>query len=379
MMAFKRSLFGGKRRAGKRPAGGLRAGGLHADPEGRGPPSDTKPANRPDRREVGAQRGAVHPGDPYGEVDLLDDGGRRPGGWRSGIAIGTALTVFAGVLWYAYGWGIERLASTRLPLIVADTTPIKSRPEDPGGVEVLHQDVAVLNDAAPDPGIPQAERLLPPPEVPQPPLAVAPQAEVPQAEVPQAEAPQAEVPPAEVPPAVSVAKVEELLGPPLETAAGLRGKKSVAEAAPPPAVPLAVPQTAPLTAPETAQVKLPEAAPEPVLPEPVAETLRVPEPPAATAEPAPEVAALPDAKTGGFLVQLAALRAKDGARPAWARLQKAHPALLGDRELAIQRVDLGDRGIFYRIQAGFFADRAGAGDLCNALKARGQDCLVVKR
>ena len=88
---------------------------------------------------------------------------------------------------------------------------------------------------------------------------------------------------------------------------------------------------------------------------------------------------MPAANTGDFVVQLAALRAKDGARPAWKRMQDAHAALLGDRELNIQEVDLGDRGIFYRVQAGFFADRASARDTCNALKVRGQDCLVVKR
>jgi len=361
-MAYKRPLFGG----------GLRAGGLHAGPEDRDPPGGREPANQSDPREAGAQRGARYPAEPIFEVDVLDDddGGRRPGGWRSGIAIGTALAVFAGVLWYAYGWGIEQLARTRLPMIVADTTPIKSRPEDPGGIEVLHQDVAVLNDAAPDPGKPQAERLLPPPEAPR---------------VVPAEAP----PEAPLPP-TSVTEVESLLGPPLETAAGPAGKIPAAEEVPPPAIPPAAPQiTATVRLPEAE----PEAAPETAPPVPETETLLAPEPPAIPAvspsvpapapavasEPAPQVAALPDAKTGGFVVQLAALKAKAGAAPAWARLQKAHPALLSDRELAIQRVDLGDRGIFYRVQAGFFVERAGASDLCHALKARGQDCLVVKR
>jgi hypothetical protein len=334
MMAIRQPLFGG---------------GLRADPETRAPLGDHEPANETQSEEAGAQRGAIHPGDPNLEVDLLDDDvGRRPGGWRSGVAIVAALAIFVGILWYAYDWGMGQLATTRLPVIVADSTPIKSRPETPGGLEVLNQDVAVLNDPAPSPELPQAERLLPPPEMPQP---------------PQAEAPQAE----------SLAKVEELLGPPLETAAG------------------------PPDAPQVAAAGQPEAAPEPVLPEPKAEVQLAPELPAvppvapvaataapapqvaATAAPAPQVAALPDAKTGGFVVQLAALRAKEAARPAWARMQKAHPALLGSRELAIQEVDLGDRGIFYRVQAGFFADRAGARDTCNALKARGQDCLVVKR
>ena len=349
-MAYKRPLFGG---------------GLRAGPEDPGPPGGREPANQSDPREAGAQRGASYPGEPIFEVDVLDDdGGRRPGGWRSGIAIGAALAVFAGVLWYAYGWGIEQLARTRLPVIVADTTPIKSRPEDPGGIEVLHQDVAVLNDAAPDPGKPQAERLLPPPEAPR----VAP----------------AEAPPAAALPSTSVTEVESLLGPPLETAAGPAGKIPAAEEVQPPALPPAAPQI-------TATVRLPEAVPETAPPVPEAETLLAPEPPAipavspsvpapaAASEAVPQVAAMPDAKSGDFVVQLAALKAKDSARPAWARLQKAHPALLGDRELAIQRVDLGDRGIFFRVQAGFFVERAGARDLCNALKARGQDCLVVKR
>ncbi|MHA1151381.1 MAG: SPOR domain-containing protein [Alphaproteobacteria bacterium] len=350
MMAFKRPLF---------------RGGLHAGLEDRDPLGDRQPANQSDPREGGAQRGTSYPGDPDFEVDLLDDdGGRRPGGWRSSIAIGAALAVFVGVLWYAYGWGIEQLARTRLPMIVADTAPIKSRPASPGGIEVLHQDVAVLNDAASDPGKPQAERLLPPPEAPR---------------MAQTEATRVEAPQAEGLPATSAIEVENLLGPPLETAAGPPGQIPAAEETQPTAVPSAAPQIA--------VVRLPDAVPEPVLPEPEPETRLALEPPVvptmpptvATSEPAPRVAALPEAKTGGFVVQLAALKAKDSARPAWARLQKAHPALLGDRDLAIQRVDLGDRGIFYRVQAGFFVERTGARDLCNALKARGQDCLVVKR
>ena len=361
MMASKRPLFGGR---------------LHADPEDRTAPGGRDPANQSDPREAGAQRGATYPGDPNLEVDLLgDDGGRQRGGWRSNTAIVTALAVFVGVLWYAYDWGMGQLQTVRLPVIVADTTPIKSRPESPGGIEVPNRDVAVLNDVVPDPEKPQAERLLPPPEAPQMAPTGAPQAEAPQVE--------------------PVTKVEELLGPPLQTAAGPPSQMPVAEEAPLPAAPPAGPPAVPQVGPQVAAASPPEAAPErvlpePVLPEPRAETLLAPEPPAPprapvaapsapAREPAPQVAALPGAKTGGFVVQLAALRAKDGARPAWARLQKAHPALLGQRELAIQKVDLGDRGIFYRVQAGFFADRAGARGLCTALKARGQDCLVVKR
>jgi len=103
--------------------------------------------------------------------------------------------------------------------------------------------------------------------------------------------------------------------------------------------------------------------------------------PASSESPAPQVAALPPATApaGPYVVQLAALKSQDGARPAWRRLQKAHSVLLSEREMAIQEIDLGERGIFHRVQAGYFPDRTSALELCTALKARGQDCLVVKR
>ena len=131
----------------------LFGGGPRADREPRASLDGNEPHDRFQGEEAGAQRGGIpHPGDPNFEVDLLDDdGGRRPGGWRSGVAIVAALGVFVGVLWYAYDWGMTQMATTRLPMIVADASPIKSRPENPGGIEVLNQDVAVLNDPVPSP------------------------------------------------------------------------------------------------------------------------------------------------------------------------------------------------------------------------------------
>lgn len=353
-MASKQTLIGGG------PGGG-QGGGLRAGPDDRTAPGASDAANQGYRDETGAQRGAFHPGDPGVDIDLLDDHarqGRR--GMRSGIAIVAGLAVFVGILWFAYDWGMGQLEIVGLPVIVADNTPIKVRPADPGGIEVPNQNVAVLNDPVPDPQQPQSERLLPPPETPQPPQAAEPQTD-------------------------AIAKVEELLGPPLETAAGPDTKMPTAENAQPPAA------TGPPVVPQVAAA-LPEVTPEPVLPEPPAEVVQsAPEPAEASAAAAPQVpaqvptqapaqvAALPAAQAGDYVVQLAALKAQASARPAWTRLQKAHPVLLGDRELAIQRVDLGDRGIFYRVRAGFFADRAGALALCNALKTRGQDCLVAKR
>ncbi len=386
MMALKQSLFIGKRQPGS---------------DDQIPYGDRDPAERVRGEEAGGQRGAAYYDDPNAEIDLLDDGARPARGRvRSGIALVAALAVFAGILWYAYDWGMGQLETEDLPVIVADTAPIKSRPEDPGGIEVPNQDVAVLNDPVPDPAKPQAERLLPPPETPAPPQI-------------------------ETLPSATGAEAEELLRPPPETAAVPTVKAPTAKVALPPDTPQVAPEATPesvLPAPEA----VPEAAPEPVTPE-VAVAQPAPDPPAPPAAPpappaaapaseaptqvaapvvtapvvtapvvtapgaapvvtapgagpgAPQAAALPAATTGGFVVQLISIRSQDRARPAWTKLQKAHPALLGNRELSIQKADLGDRGVYYRVRAGFFAERASARDLCNALKTRGQDCLVTKR
>ncbi len=280
--------------------------------------------------------------------------GHRPG-WviLSVFATLAALAVFGGIVWYDYDRGASQF---EIPVVLADSGPIKSQPESPGGLGVPNQDAAVLNDVVPDYANPQVERLLPSPETPPP---------------AQTESVEAE--------AIIEPEALVLAGPPPETAsdpAGILHPEAVSPLA-------SAPQTAASAEPPPASAA-PGAA---LLPEPPAAQLAAtPAPPAASLpapseSPAPQVAALPlaTAPAGPYVVQLAALKSQDGARPAWGRLQKAHSALLGERELATQEIDLGERGILYRVQAGYFPDRASALELCTALKARGQDCLVVKR
>ena len=83
-----------------------------------------------------------------------------------------------------------------------------------------------------------------------------------------------------------------------------------------------------------------------------------------TAQPAPAPA---------YFVQLASLNSSAAAKQAWDSLQEAHPALLGDMRLSVQSVDLGDRGVFYRVQTGPLPNRATAKDLCWQIKAAKQD------
>ncbi len=58
---------------------------------------------------------------------------------------------------------------------------------------------------------------------------------------------------------------------------------------------------------------------------------------------------------------------------------KSFPSLLANKQLLVAPVDLAGRGTFYRVQAGYFPDRASAEAVCKQLKAKRQDCLVTKR
>ena len=88
------------------------------------------------------------------------------------------------------------------------------------------------------------------------------------------------------------------------------------------------------------------------------------------------------ARTGqrdDFMVQLAASRSRALARGVYSELQGNYNDLLGQRNPLILRVDLGDKGIFYRVNVPGFESRNAASAFCTNLKSRGQDCLVRKQ
>ena len=127
-------------------------------------------------------------------------------------------------------------------------------------------------------------------------------------------------------------------------------------------------------------VKL-EPAPEPAR-EPTLEKTPEPTPVAPQAEPAPAPKPASDAVPAArqdYMVQLAASRSRALARGVYARLQTEYDDLLGRRDPFILRVDLGDQGIFYRVNVAVFATKAAADSFCADLKKRGQDCLVRRQ
>ncbi len=278
--------------------------------------------------------------------------GRGWGRWLAAAFAFSAVVGFGSLLAYTY---LEtRDGSTdpnSLPIVRADARPMKTRPDQPGGIDVPFQDKEIYNrvgqqssggattQAAPSG---QVERLLPGPEavmprpVPEPPPA--PRVVVPDA--PQVE-PTADAVPVTAPPRASI-------------------HPGGANA------PAPVPPPAPLPTPAAPRPQ--QAAPTPAPAAPVARP--------ATPAPSPQVAAAPAA--GGIRIQLASVRSQADAQREWERLRRQHGDVLGNLTASFPTVDLGDRGMFWRIQAGGFASADAAQAACAALRARGAGCNVVR-
>lgn len=82
---------------------------------------------------------------------------------------------------------------------------------------------------------------------------------------------------------------------------------------------------------------------------------------------------------GPYVVQLAALQSEAGIEGAWRRIAARSPQLFTSARLDVERADLGQRGVYHRVRAGYFAERDQAALFCERLRRIGQDCIVVTR
>jgi cell division septation protein DedD len=85
------------------------------------------------------------------------------------------------------------------------------------------------------------------------------------------------------------------------------------------------------------------------------------------------------AANGPFVAQLAALRSEAGVEPAWERFAARAPDLFASAQLDVERADLGARGVYFRLRAGYFPDRAAAARFCERIREMGQDCIPAAR
>jgi hypothetical protein len=303
------------------------------------------------------------PPPPLGDaLTQEDDGGARRRRNRRILMLGTAIVVVAGAFWLLTRGGGD---PADVPVIAADATPEKVKPADEGGLQVPNQNVQVLDNTE---QTAQGETVLPPPEQPvTPPEATA-------------EAPQAPEPPAVVDSNSATVIEDAPVAPAPEPEPAQPATTAEAPAVPAPAAPEPAAETEQPAEPAAPAVAAaPEPAPEPAVPAPQA-TAPEPAPEPATPAATQEAAVTPPpapAAIGNNRVQLAAVKSESAAQAEWAKMQKAHPDLLGNLTLTVQSVDKNGT-TFYRIQAGPLADRNAAKQLCASLKGQGQDCIVAK-
>jgi cell division septation protein DedD len=88
--------------------------------------------------------------------------------------------------------------------------------------------------------------------------------------------------------------------------------------------------------------------------------------------------AAPATATNGYVVQVASQRSNADAEASFRSLQKRFPNQLGNRTAIIRRVELGDKGIYYRAFVGSFASAGEADQFCGRLKAAGGQCFVTR-
>jgi cell division protein FtsN len=263
------------------------------------------------------------------EQDVDEEGSRLP------LLIVIALLVlaaFGGVVYLAWSQGVERGRADAPRMIVAAPGPSKEAANDNSGAQThslkIYEQPAPADDSSDD-------------SVPAPPTAVTRPAPAPVVAAP--------------PPPKPVAAVPETPKPaPIVAAA----PKPVT-VAPKPVVVAEKP--APKPAPVVTQTA--SAPPTPI----------VAPPKPAEAAPKPEAAT-----TGGaYVLQIGAYKSQDDADAAWKAYQAKHPVAAGYSE-DVRKADLGDKGIWYRLRIGSFADKADATALCEKLKANGGACMLAK-
>ena len=170
---------------------------------------------------------------------------------------------------------------------------------------------------------------------------------------------------------------------------------------PKPVVVARAPQRQPQPVARPAPAARPQQAPPPVettqalpqrqfaartAPNPAPQTRAAPPPPAPVPQaqaPAPQdqTQALANVATSaddiGFMVQVAARKTQKAAMRAFKRLQRRYPEILGGFHPIVQKADLGEKGIWYRLRVGPMPERTAAADLCRRLRdAGGPACFV---
>jgi hypothetical protein len=314
---------------------------IRRPPSGDGPKIYRPNESVATRREPPARPVAHEPDSipPPPRDSLLAKVNRRRGTILTMMVSVAAIASFGSVVWWAHNQDVRAGGQGLEPLVIqAPTTLARVKPENAGGLVPPDQDKEVYNRISPGAVPVQPEKLLPGPTVPK----------LPANGLPVSLSPQ--------PGETDVAKT----GAPTQSAAVPAGSTTAMPAGqvgPPP------PPAADATSP-------PPAANQPTVTQAPSST---------PTETGPSIASLIEnlsGPIGGWRIQIASVTNEDIAKSTWARLQAAHGDVLANLRMQPTRVDLGDKGVWYRVQAGPL-DEKQAHSVCSTLRSRKADCVVV--
>lgn len=82
--------------------------------------------------------------------------------------------------------------------------------------------------------------------------------------------------------------------------------------------------------------------------------------------------------SGGYAVQISSQRSQGEARAAFRSLQRRFSSVLSGQQSFVRRVEIPNRGVYYRTLVGPFASLDEAGSFCSRLKAAGGQCIVQR-
>lgn len=82
-------------------------------------------------------------------------------------------------------------------------------------------------------------------------------------------------------------------------------------------------------------------------------------------------------RTKGYWVQLSSATTARASHASWNALVSAHPKLLERQPHAVNRADLGRKGVYYRLQLGPYPNVAQARRICATLRAARVTCILV--
>lgn len=254
---------------------------------------------------------------------LLSRVNRRRGQILTAMVSVAAIASFGSVVWWAHNQDVKAGGKGLEPLVVqASPSPTRIKPENAGGLVPPNQDKEVYNRIQPNTVPVQPEKLLPMPETPK-------------------------LPPGGILPTPAPPKEAEAAKTPTPVQTASTAATTAATPAPTPAAPPASPPVADKPA-------TPQAA-------------------------GPSIASLIDnmsGPTGGWRIQIASVKSEDIAKSTWARVSTANGDVLANLKMQPIRVDLGEKGVWYRVQAGPL-DEKQAQSVCGTLRTRKSDCVAV--